>query len=107
MNDPTYIEAARALAQRVIEEGGKDAAQRVDFIFRLATGRTPEAREREVLLTMAKQELADYRHDKGSAVKLLGIGESKYDQKLKSSELAAWTVIASAMLNLDETITKE
>ena len=107
LNDPTYVEAARALAQRAIKEAGKSPARRIDFAFRLATGRTPEARERQVLIQYARQELGDYRRDKSAALKLLGVGESKYDTKLDASELAAWTTVASAILNLDETITKE
>jgi hypothetical protein len=107
MNDPTYIEAARALAQRTLAEAGKDPDQRIDFAFRLATARRPEPREREVLLQIAEQELSDYRHDKEAALKLLAVGESKSGPKLNPSELAAWTTVASAILNLDETITKE
>lgn len=107
LNDPTYVEAARALAQRAIKQAGKSPARRIDFTFRLATGRTPEARERQILLQYARQELGDYRRDKSAALKLLGVGESKYDTKLDASELAAWTTVASAILNLDETVTKE
>src|SRR2546422_6603868 len=107
LNDPTYVEAARALAQRAIKEAGKNPARRIDFTFRLATGRTPEARERQILLQYARQELGDYRRDKSAARKLLGGGESKYETKLDARELAGRTTVASAILNLDETVTKE
>jgi len=107
LNDPTYVEASRALAQRAMTEAGKDPTKRIDYVFRLATARTPQPQERQVLMTIEKQELTEYRHDKASALKLLAVGESKYNAKLDPAELAAWTTVASTVLNLDETITKE
>jgi len=107
LNDPTYVEASRALAQRAITEAGKDPTKRINYVFRLATARNPQPQERQVLMTIEKQELVEYRHDKASALKLLAVGDSKYNAKLDPAELAAWTTVASAVLNLDETITKE
>ena len=107
LNDPTYVEASRALAQRAITEAGKDPTKRIDYVFRLATARNPQPQERQVLMAIAKQELAEYRHDKASALKLLAVGDSKYNAKLDAAELAAWTTVASTILNLDETMTKE
>ncbi len=107
LNDPTFVESARALAQRTLTQGGKDATQRVAYAFRLATGRSPDTREIAALRDLAKAELAQYRGHQDEAVKLLSVGESRYDTKLDTAELAAWTTVASAILNLDETITKE
>ena len=107
MNDPTYVEAGRALAQRMMTEAGQETAQRVHYGFRLATARKPAPQELEVLLDMAQQQLNHYRVDKDAALKLLEIGESGYDRNLDVSELAGWTIVASILLNLDETITKE
>ncbi|HEY6291736.1 MAG TPA: DUF1553 domain-containing protein [Terriglobia bacterium] len=107
LNDPTYVEAARALAQRMMETGGKSAADRVDFGFRLATDRAPSPAEREVLVATYRDQLADFQRQKDDAAKLLSVGESHYDQRLNKSQLAAWTTVASMILNLDETITKE
>jgi hypothetical protein len=107
MNDPTYIEAARALAERMLEKGGKDTGSRLTFGFRLATLRKPDANEIRVLKDFERQELAHYRQDKDAAAKLLHVGESPADPKLDTGELAAWTTVASMILNLDETITKE
>ena len=107
MNDPTYIEAARWLAQRVMTEGGRDAGSRISFAFRGATARMPSGNEAHVLRTLFQQQLTRYRGDKKAALELLSVGESKWDAKLDASELAAWTIVASAILNLDETITKE
>jgi len=107
MNDATYLEAARALAQRVIKDAGPDVASRIGLAFRLATGRRPEACEAQVLSHLANTKLARFRADKDAAVKLLRVGESAFDPKLDEAELAAWTMVASVILNLDETITKE
>ncbi|HEV8482953.1 MAG TPA: DUF1553 domain-containing protein [Blastocatellia bacterium] len=107
MNDPTYIEAARTLAQRTLIEGGKDVPSRMSFVFRQATARKPSSEEIRVLRDLLQKQLANYRRNKKSALELLGVGQSKWDEKLDASEVAAWTTVASAILNLDETITKE
>ena len=107
LNDPTYVEAARALAQRMLLEGGHDPGTRINYGFRLATARRPEPRERQVFRDMAERELSIYRKDETSAEKLLAVGESKPDPRLDKAELAAWTTVASMLLNMDETITRE
>ena len=107
MNDPTYIEAARNLAQRAMREGGREVNSRMVYAFRLATARQPTAAEVRVLRALLQQQLANYRSDKNAATALLKIGEAKFDSRLEASELAAWTMVASAILNLDETIIKE
>jgi hypothetical protein len=107
MNDPTYVEASRVLAEKTILQAGRDPQKRVDYQFRLATARRPQPQEREVLLSLVQQELAEYRHDKASALKLLSVGDSKRNPKLDPAEVAAWTTVASTILNLDETITKQ
>ncbi|MCU1260640.1 MAG: hypothetical protein JWO80_3525 [Bryobacterales bacterium] len=107
MNDPTYVESARWLAQRMIAEGGADPGKRIRLGFRLATARVPRLEEVQVLRDLEEKELAQYRRDREAARKLLAVGESKYDPKLDPSELAAWTTVASTILNLDETISKE
>jgi hypothetical protein len=107
LNDPTYVEAARFLAARMLTEGGKTATGRINYAFRLATGRIPDARERAVLLVSAQEALADYRLHSGEAAQLLTVGTSPSDSRLNPSELAAWTTVASIILNLDETITKQ
>jgi hypothetical protein len=107
MNDPTYVESARALAQRMIGEAGRDPAARINFAFRLATARKPTAKERQVLRDLAERETAEYRRNPEAASNLLHVGESRFDARLDRSELAAWTTVASVILNLDETITKQ
>ncbi len=107
LNDPTYVEAARALAERTLREGGKDAQSRIVYAFRLALARKPLAQEAKVLRDLLTRQLTNYRKDKKAASELLRVGESKWDKRLDASELAAWTMVANAILNLDETITKE
>ncbi len=105
-NDPTYVEAARALAQRDLEQAGPTDADRIRFAFRLATDRDPTAQELNILDDLYKKEAAKYGADKTAAGKLIAVGESKPDSKLEPAQLAAWTLVTSAILNMDETITK-
>ena len=106
LNDPTYVEAARALAQRALLEAGSDAAARVRFLFREATARRATPAELRVLLDLEQRELDHYKKDPAQAAKLIAVGASK-PGNVEAVELAAWTTVASTILNLDETITKE
>lgn len=107
LNDPTYVEAARALAQRALREGGRDTDSRIGYAFRLATARRPTADELRVLRGLLTDRLTAFRQDKQAATELLTVGESKRDASLDASELAAWATVSSVILNLDETVTKE
>jgi hypothetical protein len=107
LNDPTYVEASRALAERTLRKGGKSDRDRLDFAFKLATARTPDPQERAVLLNSLTEFRSTYRQDQQSGSKLLAVGETKADSRLAPRELAAWTAVASMILNLDETITKQ
>jgi hypothetical protein len=107
MNDPTYVEAARALAQRALREGGTNENARLAYAFRLATARKPTRKERGTLRTLLEERLAAFRREPRAALALLGVGESPRDESLEPALHAAWTTVASVILNLDETITKE
>ena len=107
MNDPTYVESARALAQRALTEGGDRDADRLGFMYRRATAREPSPKEKDVLLTLLHQQMEEYREHPEEARDLLAVGDSPYDAGLDQQELAGWTMVASTILNLDETITKE
>ena len=106
LNDPQFVEASRAFAQRIMTETADDPQQRIVYAFRLATARTPSADEIKVLLRVYQRQLAGYREDGDAAEKLLSVGSFKAKADLDRSELAAWTTIASMILNLDETVTK-
>jgi hypothetical protein len=106
MNDPTYVEASRKLAERMMTEASVSPEERIAFAFRLATARLPKPAEAAVLTRIFQQQLAVFQKDAAAAQKLLSVGESKRNEKLDAAELAAWTTIASVILNLDETITK-
>ena len=106
MNDPTYLEAARKLAERMMTEGGAAPAERVAFAFRLATARMPSENETKALVTLFEKQSARFSAAPGQAAALLGIGESPRNEKLDATELAAWISVASTILNLDETVTK-
>ena len=107
MNDVTYVEASRALAQRMMREGGSTAADRLAFAFRLATARRPSAEEARIMEASYHHHLDKYQTDREAALKLVSQGESPRDEALDVPELAAYTTIASMILNLDETVTKE
>jgi hypothetical protein len=105
LNDPTYVEAARKLAERLMHEApGRD--ERIVLAFRLATARPPRPAERALLVDLYEANRAAYRADPAAARLLLQVGEAPRDGRLEVSELAAWTVIASTILNLDENVTR-
>jgi hypothetical protein len=106
LNDPTYLEAARALAERVMAEGGETPESRATFAFRVATARPPRPAELELLVAAYRRRLEQYRADPAAAEALVAIGERKRNEALDVAELAAWTTVANMILNLDEMITK-
>ena len=106
MNDPIQLEAARKLAERMVREGGVKAGSRLDFAFQLAMARKPRASERKQLNALLEKRLTYYRANPQAAKDLLSVGASAVDAKLDAAELAAYANVASLILNLDETITR-
>lgn len=106
MNDPTFVEAARVLAQRILLEGEEDPSARLNHAFRLVIARHPTSNETRVLLSLYREQCAKFREDPEAARRLLNIGESPRDPSLEATEHAAWTIVTSTILNLDEAITK-
>jgi hypothetical protein len=86
------------------EAGGRDA--RIALAFRLATARPPRATELRVLSDLFEASLSSYRANVKAALKLLQVGEAPRNERLDVAELAAWTMVASSILNLDETVTR-
>ncbi len=107
LNDVTYVEAARQFANRMIKNGGKTAKQRLDFAYETLLSRDPSPQEFQILEDGLSRSISHYKSNPKAAAELLKIGDSKNDPKIDPAELAAYTVTASALLNLDETLTKE
>ena len=105
LNETQYVEAARALAERALHQGGK-AEDRIAFMFRLATCRKPDAKEVAELLAAYRVQKEEYTRDVAAAKKLINTGETKPDPKVDPVELAAWTMVANVLLNLDEVLSK-
>ncbi len=105
LNDPQYVEASRVLAQRALGAEEKDDA-RIGHLFRLATGRTPTADELKELRGELADLRAEYAKDEAAAAKLIRIGETAAPAAVRPAELAAWTMLASTVLNLDEVLNK-
>ncbi|SVC66594.1 uncharacterized protein METZ01_LOCUS319448, partial [marine metagenome] len=100
LNDPQFTEAARNLAQRIVKEGGPATKDRVIFGYRLATSRAPKPIAAQILLGAFNEEFENFKKNPETAGKLIAIGESKRDESINSTELAAWTIVASMLLNL-------
>jgi hypothetical protein len=107
LNDPTYVEAARQIAQRMLLEGGDDIEQQLTYGFRLVVARTPRPAEISLLKSAWERALRDFKSDSAAATSLLEVGESKTSELCDRSQLAALTMVASTILNLDEAVTKE
>jgi hypothetical protein len=106
MNDPQFVEAARHLGVRLMSEGGKTAAQRLAWGFRLVLTRKPNPREVATLEKTLGQLLAKFKADPEAAKQLLSVGDSEVNTQLDPGEQAAYAMISSLLLNLDETVTK-
>jgi hypothetical protein len=107
MNDITYVEASRKLAERMLREGGADSSARIGWALRLATARPATPREIETLANIYDKMLARYKADPKAAEELLAIGQSPRDKDLDPLELAAHACVANVILNLDEVMTRE
>jgi hypothetical protein len=106
MNDPQFVEAARALAQRVMKEGGDSPESRLVMAYRLATGLRPSDFALRVLLDGHTRELELFRSQPDRAKKLMSVGESKRDESLDAAEHAALATVCGLILNLDATLTR-
>ena len=106
MNDIQHVEAARHYAQRMLKEGGATPEERIRWGWRAVTARMPEAEEAEVVLNALNQHRNRYDSDPAAAKELLGFGESKSDAAIPPSELAAYTLVANLLFNLDEVVVK-
>ncbi|MEZ5303302.1 MAG: DUF1553 domain-containing protein, partial [Verrucomicrobiales bacterium] len=104
LNDPCFVEAARALAARMIQEGGGEPAARIAFAFRYAVSRDPAADEVAILTNILEKRLAEFRAEPAKAEEFLKVGESPRPAEIDAAEHAAWSVVAQVILNLDEAL---
>jgi hypothetical protein len=105
MNDVQQFEAARAFAENLLAADSADAP-RLAAAFRAVTAREPDATERELLATALATHRAHYEKDPDAAEKVLTNGASKPKATARAPEIAAWTMVANLLFNLDETITR-
>jgi hypothetical protein len=104
LNDPQYVEAARALAMRVVNSGDhRSAADRAAFAYRLCTARVPHSATVDELVRLYDDELEEFQKDDDATQKVLGRQGEASDN---DDHLAAWTIVANLLLNLDEVVSK-
>ena len=106
LNDPTYVEAARVFAERIIRNGGLTFDEQLNWAFRQALLRDVKTAERESLSNIYQQHQVSYAEDPESARKLVSIGAYPVPSDLDAVELAAWTSVTRVLLNLHETISR-
>ena len=106
MNDVQHVEAARNLAQRILNADGADDNARIRWAWWVVTARQPDATEAKIIENVLADHRARFTKDTVAAKKLIAFGESKADPKLKPVDLAAWTLVANLLLNLDEVVNK-
>lgn len=106
LNDPTYVEASRALAARILQECPGSTSDRIVWAWQQALQRAPRADELQIMEALLGKHLEIYRSQPESAAELLGVGLAPVPESLDEAELAAWTHVARVLLNLHETITR-
>jgi hypothetical protein len=107
LNDPTYTEAARVFAQRILTDcKSDDLTTRITWAWRTALARNPKPAELQVLTTLYTKHKSEYQADPKSATALATLGEAPQSKDLDPIELAAWTSVSRTILNLHETVTR-
>jgi hypothetical protein len=106
MNDPTFVEASRALAEKILTESDTGSESRLQRAFQMATGRLPNTDEMSVLVQALEEMDTSFRSNPSDAEAFLEVGESDVSSEHSPIEIAALTAVMSLILNLDETLTK-
>jgi hypothetical protein len=107
MNDPTFVEAARVLAQRALKDTYSSDRDRIDAVFRTVTLRSPRTEEQQILEEALRKYRLNFQRDSAAAEQLAKIGEFPRDAELNVAELASYTTLTSLIMNLDEVVNKE
>ena len=106
LNDPSYVEAARVFATRIIREGGESVTERISWAYQWTLSRLPQPQELEIMTQLYEKHEAEYTANPDAAGALVATGEAPVTEGLEADELAAWTSVARVVLNLHETITR-
>jgi hypothetical protein len=106
LNDPSYVEAARVLAEKIMREGGGSFRAKLEWAFTRAVARPPNRQETKLLQTLFEKQRARYQGDEAAARELTSTGATPVAKDRAVAELAAWTSVSRAILNLHETITR-
>lgn len=106
LNDPQFVEASRFLAERMMTEAGESPRERLNHAFLLAMARPASEDELAILQQLYQDELTNFKAEPERAEELLAVGKAPANDALNKPELAAWSTVASVILNMDETITK-
>ncbi|REJ85170.1 MAG: DUF1553 domain-containing protein [Planctomycetota bacterium] len=113
MNDKQFVEAARHFAQRILRQGGKTDQERLVFAYRSVSARHPDARQLEILQTVLDRQREDFAGNPAAASEFIDSATTLLEpdhldrDRTDDPELAAWTMVANLLLNLDVTVTKE
>ena len=107
LNDPVFIEAARAFAIRILQEESQSDRARIARAMQMATSRSPGTAEIDILVALLQQSRADFTANPEDAVAHLGIGSSTVPDTIDPVELASWCQVTRAILNLHEMINRE
>lgn len=106
MNDTQHFEAARALAERTLAEGGSSSEDRIAYLYRLVLARRPDSATTRLIASALQKQHEIYRADPAAARRVIAVGESQPRGIAPDDETAAWTMIANLILNLDETLNR-
>jgi len=106
MNDPVFIEAAQALARRIVTEGGTTPAERSAFAVRVVLARPPQPQEATRIVALYEKTLARFQQQPEQAKKMAAEPLGSPPVAMNVPELAAWTVVCNVLFNLDETLMK-
>ena len=106
LNDPTYVEASRVFAAKIIKEGGHEPEARIRWAWQEALNRVPRPDELDATRALLAKHLSEYRSDAKAAEAVLHVGAAPIPEGSDPAELAAWTSVARVLLNLHETITR-
>ncbi|MCA9184498.1 MAG: PSD1 domain-containing protein [Planctomycetales bacterium] len=106
LNDPCFVEAARVFAQQIVERGGADDRQRLQWAYAMQLSRMPSEEEEQVLLALLAKHRREYEADIGSARQVAAVGEATGPPDERMGDVAAWTSVARTLMNLNESITR-